>query len=123
MVWLNLKFNFKIVIISIQKSFLLLILIPFLSGLFHSYSNSISNSFPFLLFISVKKSFPFPFLFLFPFPLTINITDRYCHKFTLDQSIQSHFTFTFHIFIESKRKKSSKTKHKKTEQRNNVEHI
>src|SRR6218665_2424442 len=63
MVWLNLKFNFKIVIISIQKSFLLLILIPFLSGLFHSYSNSISNSFPFLLSISVKNSFPFPFLF------------------------------------------------------------
>jgi len=28
----------------------------------------------------------------------------------------------FHIFIESKRKNSSKTKHKKTEQRNNVEH-
>src|SRR6218665_2076062 len=55
MVWLNLKFNFKIVIISIQKSFLLLILIPFLSDLFHSYSNSISNSFPFLLSISVKK--------------------------------------------------------------------
>src|SRR6218665_932163 len=64
MVWLSLKFNFKIVIISIQKSFLLLILIPFLSGLFHSYSNSISNSFPFLLSISVNKSFPF--LFLFP---------------------------------------------------------
>src|SRR6218665_1692647 len=64
MVWLNLKFNFKIVIISIQKSFLLLILIQFLSGLFHSYSNSISNSFPFLLSISVKNSFPF--LFLFP---------------------------------------------------------
>src|SRR6218665_2240315 len=66
MVWLNLKFNFKIVIISIQKSFLLLILIPFLSGLFHSYSISISNSFPFSLSIAVKKSFPFPFLFLFP---------------------------------------------------------
>src|SRR6218665_186178 len=61
MVWLNLKFNFKIVIISIQKSFLLLILIPFLSGLFHFYSNSISNSFAFLLSIAVKKSFPFPF--------------------------------------------------------------
>src|SRR6218665_979460 len=30
--------------------------------------------------------------------------------------------FTFHIFIESKRKNSRKTKHKKTEQRNNVEH-
>src|SRR6218665_769902 len=28
----------------------------------------------------------------------------------------------FHIFIESKRKNSRKTKHKKTEQRNNVEH-
>src|SRR6218665_1999488 len=62
----ELKFNFKIVIISIQKSFLLLILIPFLSGLFHSYSNSISNLFQFLLSIAVKKSFPFPFLFLFP---------------------------------------------------------
>src|SRR6218665_2662974 len=66
MVWLNLKFYFKIVIISIQKSFLLLILIPFLSGNFHSYSNSIFNSFPFLLSIPVKKSFPFPFLFQFP---------------------------------------------------------
>jgi len=30
------------------------------------------------------------------------------------------FTFTFHIFIESKN--SLKTKHKTTEQRNNVEH-
>jgi len=28
----------------------------------------------------------------------------------------------FHIFIESKRKNSSKTKHKKIDQRNNVEH-
>src|SRR6218665_1270690 len=66
MVWLSLKFNFKIVIISIQKSFLLLILIPFLSGNFHSYSNSISNSFPFLLSISVKKN-PFHFHFYFHF--------------------------------------------------------
>jgi len=30
--------------------------------------------------------------------------------------------FTFHIFIESKRKNTAAKKHKKTEQRNNVEH-
>src|SRR6218665_100622 len=64
-----------------------------------------TTALPHLLYVTVCARVIFRGLFAWGV-----IVRGYCH------------TFTFHIFIESKRKNSSKRKHKKTEQRNNVEH-